>query len=148
MLTAERLRKILHYNPKTGEFTRGGKPAGSEGKDDKRVNYVRIMVDGTRYQGHNLAWLYMTGKWPDKIIDHRDRDGLNNRWGNLREAGYSLNNFNRKIPKHNTSGVKGVRWNKHAKQWVVHIGREYLGYRKTKEEAIALRDQALRSVAP
>ena len=42
------------------------------------------------------------------------------------------NGKNRKTPKNNTSGVKGVSWHKRSKKWVVSIGvnwkRKALGY--------------------
>lgn len=41
--------------------------------------------------------------------DHLDRDPLNNRMSNLREASRSLQGFNRNIPSHNTSGIRGIR---------------------------------------
>lgn len=152
MLTVERLRAVLRYDPDTGEWERIKKGAGTRAKVGSRYGkgrrYIRISVDGKRYLAHRLAWFYMTGEWPYPETDHRDRDSLNNRWRNLREATRSENGLNRGKAKNNTSGAIGVRWSKHAKQWVAHVGRTYLGYFRSKEAAIEARAQALRSVAP
>lgn len=50
-------------------------------------------------------------------VDHRDRDGLNNRRSNLRCATRSENNRNQPTPKHNTSGLKGVTWDRSRNMW-------------------------------
>ena len=82
-LTQERLKQLLHYDPETGEFSRVAKGRGYH----KPVNslyedgYYRIGVDRRIYMANRLAWLYMTGKWPKEIIDHRDLDKSNNIYG-------------------------------------------------------------------
>lgn len=50
----------------------------------------------------------MTGEWPEKEIDHKDTNRLNNKWSNLREATASENMRNRKVKSDNQTGVKGV----------------------------------------
>ena len=63
--------------------------------------------------------------------DHIDGNGLNNSRSNLRICTHQQNNFNRGISKKNTSGFRGVSWNKHIKRWVavIHFDnkRLYLG---------------------
>lgn len=71
-------------------------------------------------------------------IDHRNRDGLDNRRCNLRICSHSQNQKNRKIQKNNKSGLVGVSWNKQHKKWeaCVHNGKSiHLGLFDDKIEA-------------
>src|ERR1700730_16891152 len=43
----------------------GGTAGGS-----RPDGYLRIGIGYQRYLAHRLAWLYMTGAWPKKAIDH------------------------------------------------------------------------------
>lgn len=116
MLTQAYLKSILHYNPETGVFTwinsprRGwnGKRAGYLFRVKKsRTMYWRVRILKSEYLLHRLAFLYMTGSIPD-MIDHRDLDGLNNKFANLRECTYEQNLQNVSTPSTNTSGKKNV----------------------------------------
>jgi hypothetical protein len=51
------------------------------------------------------------------IVDHIDRDPLNNQRENLRLCTHSQNLMNRGIGAGNTSGFKGVTWCKRTKSW-------------------------------
>lgn len=122
MLTAEYLREILHYDPETGVFVwrrrprnhkRVGEEAGWVCNKKKRgaekdLLYRRIGFNRREYEAHRLAFLYMTGEWPDGDVDHIDGDSLNNRWCNLRCATRSANMANRGRNANNTTGFKGV----------------------------------------
>lgn len=81
-----------------------------------------------------------------KLIDHIDRNGLNNQRDNLRSATNKENQENTGLPSNNTSGCKGVSWDKRSSKWRAtiyhHKKRIYLGYFKNKEEAIKVRKQA------
>jgi hypothetical protein len=84
--------------------------------------YPEIGVRKGIYKAHRLAWLYVYGRWPDGEIDHINGDGCDNRIANLREATPAENNYNRVRRIDNTSGIKGVSWNKRSGQWLVHVG--------------------------
>jgi hypothetical protein len=56
-----------------------------------------------------------------KQLDHVDGDGLNNCRGDLRVSTTSQNHANRRRNRNNTSGFKGVTWNKRWKKWVAQI---------------------------
>lgn len=149
-LTQDRLKELLYYNPETGIFIRridriAGAPcprwkAGTVAGCTQRARgtYITIRIDGILYPAHKLAWLYMTGNWAD-LIDHRDLDGLNNRFGNLRPATKSQNAVNTRAPKTNKSGFKGVHFSKSAQKWVSKMRRNnkvrYLGTFDTPEAA-------------
>ena len=100
MVSAERLRELLHYDPETGIFRwrnwRTGPAKETAGRPSQR--YLQIQVDGRRYQAHRLAILYVTGVWPPDVVDHIDGDGFNNRIANLRSATKSQNLHNRRNP--------------------------------------------------
>jgi hypothetical protein len=102
MLTIQRLRECLTYDPITGIFTwniaRGkscvGKIAGCI-----QHGYVIIRIDGVNYKAHRLAWLYVYGKLPDDILDHINCIRSDNRLCNLRDSTYKKNSLNRIIHK-------------------------------------------------
>jgi hypothetical protein len=129
-LTAEKLREILAYDQETGDFVRlvdrstnarAGSIAGCVSAGGTGKLHWQISIDGRLYYAHRLAWLYMTGQWPSKTIDHIDANGLNNRWSNLREATKSENQHNRGKQRNNTSGFKGVSWHKRDRKWQAEI---------------------------
>ena len=78
-----------------------------------------------------------------EMIDHIDLDGTNDRAINLRAATRSGNSVNRKAPRTNTSGVKGVSWYKRDGKWNAYarVGgvQKNLGYFDTLEEAAQAR---------
>jgi hypothetical protein len=88
-LTARRLRKLTHYDKLTGYFfwkvggfkKRIGRRAGGA---NKQLGYWLIGLDGKRYYAHDLAWLYVYGKWP-KRIEFINGQGLDTSIINLRE---------------------------------------------------------------
>src|SRR5262249_61415835 len=115
-LTQQRLQQLLSYDPGSGEFrwralvrpNRAGEIAGCPMRSD----YWTIHIDGRNYRAHQLAWLYMNGEWGRPLIDHRDGDPFNNRWCNLRVSSYSHNAANRPRLRNNTSGFKGVTFDR------------------------------------
>jgi hypothetical protein len=77
-------------------------------------------------------------------VDHRNRNGLDNRRENLRVASTSINNHNRRIQSNNTSGYRGVSWHKDAKKWSAGVtinGKwRYLGLHNDIISAAKTRD--------
>jgi hypothetical protein len=142
MLTQERLKELLHYNPETGIFTwRVCRQAIKNGSVAGTVNgrhYVQIVLDRRIYLAHRLAWLYMRGAFPSSI-DHRDGNPSNNAWNNLRLATALQNGKNRKRSTKNTTGFKGVSWwrkvGKYAAEIRVDGKRIWLGHFDTAHEA-------------
>lgn len=76
---------------------------------------------------------------PNSIVDHKNRNRLDNRRKNLRIATRSQNQWNRSLQKNSTSGFKGVTWHKKDRKWHARIGinnqRIHLGGFKSKKEA-------------
>lgn len=100
-------------------------------KNDTMVDYKR----GKRILLHR----FIMGATDGQMVDHIDQDPLNNQKSNLRFTNQSQNQLNRGKNKNNTSGYKGVSFNKRQKKWFAHksiMGKKiFLGYYKTKEEA-------------
>lgn len=149
-MTAKELRQFLDYDPETGIFTRkktlsNNTPKTVGGPDG---DYWKISVCGRRVRAHRLAWLWMTGEWPKGVIDHRDGDGRNNCWSNLRDVSQRENMLNQKRRSTNKSGVMGVTWSKTEARWIAQImaeGRNLrLGSFKSKADAIRVRKTAER----
>jgi hypothetical protein len=147
----EYLKKILEYNPETGEWIwlispspkiKTGTKAGGTNND----GYVMIKINKKLYKSSILAWLYMTGKWPELEIDHKDRISHNDIWNNLREATRSEQNINKGMYSNNKSGTKGVHWDKRNDKWCAQIrikGKvKFLGYFDKIEDAIYIRKLA------
>lgn len=142
MLTVERLREVLHYDPETGVFTsiiaRGKLRKGAVLGTRTSKGYFEFTVEGAKRYAHCWAWFYVTGEWPSRQIDHRDTDKSNNKWGNFRLATNAQNHQNRTAPyKGNLSGLLGVhpRRNKYTARISVGGKQKYLGTFSDKHEA-------------
>lgn len=148
MLTLERLKEFLIYDPQTGHFIRRVSPsqkfkAGTiaGGTKTDKNGYRAIGIDGRHYRAHRLAWLYMTGHWPYGVIDHKNGEVDDNRFDNLRDTTTQGNSQNLSRQRNNSSGLLGVTWDKHEDKWKAHIqvdGRHYhLGLYSDKNVAHA-----------
>lgn len=147
------LTELLNYDPLTGVFTwkvaRSGnvKVGGVAGSLNKQSGYREIWIGERQYVAHRLAWLYMTGEWPEHTVDHEDLDKDNNRWANLRAATQAQQCANRGLKSDNKSGFKGVSWSKESNRWYASIkikGKSRnLGMYNTPEEASAAYTRAL-----
>ena len=143
-LTQQQLKQLLAYDPDTGAFT-WLKPTSNRVKPGalacsvNTVGYVRIGIGGKRYAAHRLAWLYVHGVWPENEIDHINRNRQDNRICNLRDVNSQQNKLNSGVRRNNTSGVKGVSWDKKSKRWRVQARingqKTYIGVFDTLEEA-------------
>lgn len=163
MITQTRLKELVVYDPESGLLTalfdgdsRGGKfrirkgeiitgcLTGKYYKEGR--GYVTVYIDKRQYKLHRLAWLYMTGNWPEYQIDHINGITTDNRWCNLRQANNSQNTCNQKIQRNNTSGYKGVSWDNNHGLWRarIMINMKTIGkYFKTIEDAVEWRKSVL-----
>lgn len=153
MLTQARLKELLHYDPETGISTwismRAGVRFGAAAGTLTKIGYIVVKVDGIDYGVHRLAWLYMTGNFPVDRIDHKNGNGSDNRFSNLRKANARINGENiRKARKHNKTGVLGVSHNfkKFQARITVKGKQMYLGNFKTPELAHAAYLKAKRAL--
>jgi hypothetical protein len=97
--------------------------------------YAKRALNGKTISMHQIILEPQVGY----IVDHINGNGLDNRKENLRLCTHSENMKNIKVRKDNSSGVRGVSWNKTAKKWHCQIqnnGKKiYLGLYKDLEEA-------------
>lgn len=144
-LSASRLRELLHFDPETGVFryrtrasqrTRVGDVAGSVNSN----GYRHIRVDGRAYKAHRLAWLYVTGEWPPRVVDHINGGRDDNRIANLRLASRSENLANSRVNRAGKDAPKGVRRLPNGR-WIARIQKNkrsiYLGYFQSQADATA-----------
>lgn len=110
-MTQDELKELLHYDPKTGFFTRlktsGISKAGSVVGYPTERGWVRFKVKGKHHRAHRLAFLYMTGEVPEEV-DHKNGIKTDNRWSNLRAATRSQNAANTPSKKNANTGYRGV----------------------------------------
>lgn len=149
------LKSVLDYCPETGLFR--WKTERSNYPNGGRIGtvagclasngYWRIWLLGEERSGHRLAWLWMTGEWPPRDIDHDNLNRADNKWGNLRLATVSQNAAN--APHKKTKSwpfVKGVTFapkqtRRPFKASIEFEGRGYyLGSHSTLEAAKAAYD--------
>lgn len=144
MISVESLKSHMKYDPETGMFTRtvstsNRSKIGVELTAKNALGYIVIGLFGNRYYAHRLAWMYMTGTFPEGQVDHINQDKSDNRWINLRCATPSQNKVNQPAHRDSRSGVKGVSWNQARSKWVARCAldgkQRTLGYFSDIESA-------------
>lgn len=111
----------LSYDEASGNFywlenrANGKIKSGSLAGSKTVKGYRQIRIFGKWYKCHRLVWLIETGDWPNDQIDHINRDGLDNRFQNLREVSNYQNCVNRK--RNSKSGSLGVYYDQKNKKW-------------------------------
>jgi AP2 domain len=147
VITRERVLELLNYDPETGIFTwkvnRGKVRAGTRAgciKQYARGRYETVCLDYQQYLTHRLAFLIEHGYLPP-MVDHASRETTDNRKIELRAATASLNAANSKLRDNNSSGHKGVCWDKSRNKWQARITVNYrfifLGRYARREDAAA-----------
>lgn len=145
MTSLQRVNELLSYDQFTGIFIwkvdRTVKAlAGSVAGCPDAKGYRRLKIDGRPYLAHRVAWLIMTGAWPDVQVDHRNGKRSENWWLNLRLATQVQQSQNMRS-HHNTNGLKGVYKSPRTENYCARIRVAgvllYLGTYPSKEEAHA-----------
>ena len=139
----------FNYNKWTGMLTlKDGSDIGREhwcgGKGSERP-YIQVNHDGREFLCHRIIWVMVTGEQPD-TIDHKDGNGLNNKWDNIRSVSHGVNMTNKRIYENNTSGCAGVHMHKRSGKWVARIAhkgkRIVLGTFEHLAQAVEARKEA------
>lgn len=147
VLTQEELKSLIHYDEATGEVTwlrkspqaKGTQGKGNFGHENKRFRRINATLFGVTRPLTHFIWYYMVGEFPPIgfVIDHKDRDSMNNAWSNLRLATYPENSANSKDRVRAGEQLRGViQAGKLFKALCVHKKRKYIGPKRvTAEEA-------------
>lgn len=144
-LTAERLRELLHYDPKTGVFTwrvdKGQRArAGNAVTCTRTDGYMSVHFDGRHHKLHRLAWLHHYGVWPSGETDHKNGNHANNRIDNLRDIPHAMNMQNRRKARAGSAiGLLGVsrKNGRFVAQLMIAGKQQHLGMFDTPELAHA-----------
>lgn len=166
-ITSDIANELLSYNPDTGELfwkerdIKWAKPDGWNGAQkainiwnskfsgkpaftfkSKSHGYLEGAILGKGLLAHRVIWLMMTGEWPN-VIDHKNGDRTDNRWGNLRSVTTTVNSQNQTCRSDNATGIRGVTYKKDRKKFyaAIKVNKQHihLGCFKTVEEAKAAR---------
>lgn len=147
-LSHDKLLKVLHYEPSTGVFTWKERPSkrifsGTQAGYVGSQGYRYISILGKKYLEHRIAWFYVHGKMPEKLIDHINHNRADNRIANLRQVSIQDNARNRKRNNQSRTQEMGVHYDKRSKRFVAQIrvnGKKvFQRYFKTADEAIEAR---------
>lgn len=139
----DQLKNLLSYDPDTGIFAwavaRGTKIkpgfiAGCPNTD----GYIKIVYMRRTYSAHRLAFLYMTGSYPEAEVDHVDGNPQNNKWANLRACSRQENMQN-KLPNKGRKIGSLVGANRNLERWISRISSNgtqiHIGVYETEFEA-------------
>lgn len=149
LICQKALKEILEYDPLTGHFT-WIKPTTTKIKIGKRAGclassgYRFIRINKKRYREHHLAFLYMSGYFPE-MVDHINHNPSDNSWGNLREVTAKENGKNHPKTVRNKTGFVGVSKSPNGKYVArIYVNNRHisLGTFKTFDEAKVARQQA------
>lgn len=118
------MKHLLSYDPETGALTWAAKhgkkkPGDPAGWVDN--GYVRISINGKSYLAHRVAWFLHYGEWPKTMVDHINRNPLDNRITNLRLATRIENSRNSRPKRDPTVGLAGASFHRTQKQWRARI---------------------------
>lgn len=146
-LTQELVRLMFDYDPDTGIVTRkesrGISKKGAVIGVDNQQGYLGVTICQRPHRLHRVIWLWFHGYWPENEIDHINGVRDDNRISNLREVSHSCNVRNSCNYITNTTGVKGLSWNRRAQAYIVRIHLQgdsrFIGYHEDFTEAVCHR---------
>jgi len=125
----------LYWKVRASQQIQVGDLAGSLRKTNNRRE---IMMNKKTYYSARLIFLWHKG-WLPEMVDHKDRNSLNENIDNLRAATRTQNATNVSSRKNSTSKYLGVSYNTNRKKWISQIMvnkvKKYLGIYSDEEAA-------------
>lgn len=129
-----------------GKLLYRGRPYNPKGEEPGWIGatgYHMVSMDRKKQlKTHRVIFALHHGYFPD-MIDHIDRNKLNNKIENLRGTNHQLNALNSNLRKDSSSLFTGVTYKKDKKRWRAYIKEDYvqkhLGYFDTREQAAEAR---------
>lgn len=91
----------------------------------------------TEYKYRDVIFMHKQLMNTSSLVDHANKNGLDNQRENLRSATYSQNNANRTSRPGSSSQYLGVRWDPTRQQWAARCRGKFLG--RFSEESAAAR---------
>lgn len=90
----------------------------------KRSGYWIVKINGEHFSVHRIIFIINhRDLLTSEEVDHKDNNILNNDISNLRVASRVKNTRNQKMSLRNTSGIKGVSWDKTRMKWMGQVGK-------------------------
>lgn len=129
--------------------------------DDSAFEYLSQFGWFATARGYAGRSVMVNGKWkillmhrdilnlkPGEFVDHINHNGFDNQSSNLRRCTFRQNMYNRRKRSHNTTGYKGVFFDKRRRHFFSYIigegGRKYLGsFPDSKSAALAYNKAAV-----
>lgn len=109
------------FNTKTAGRIAGA-PCYNSAERNKTPRGIAIGYKGRDLYAHRIVWEMNRGPIPEGfVIDHINGNPLDNRMCNLRLASREQNYHNQRRGMKNTSGIKGVHFDKARNKWRAEI---------------------------
>lgn len=132
------LKKIFHYNSKTGIIKRIDRK-NSNGSIDKG-GYIILKIKGLQYKAHRIIWKIVYKEDPKNIIDHINRNKKDNRIKNLRDVLILVNVLNKKKKRNKITGEIGIYYDTTTKgllaKYTTRVGGKTYRFRKLENAKI------------
>ena len=140
------LKEHFRYNPFTGDLKNWTTGNVIQTLDGRKEYYV-VGFQDKDWVAHRFCYYLGTGIDPgDFQVDHIDRNKKNNKLDNLRLATNNLQQYNTKLRSCNSSGVKGVSYDKKSEKWrasiTINKKRVPLYYGDSWDDAVRERKKA------
>lgn len=104
-----RRRPLQHFRSHAASQSWNTENAGHIAGWKHNAGYRAVCLNWRKFLVHRIIWKMMTGKDPDRQIDHINGISEDNRWSNLRLASNQQNLQNHGARRDSKTGVKGVQ---------------------------------------